>query len=581
MERILLLEDDKSLVTGLTLALGRAGYALDTARTLAEAGHLWQAGRYDLLMLDVTLPDGTGFDFCREVRRTSGVPILFLTASDEEMDIITGLDLGGDDYITKPFKLGVLLSRVHALLRRAGGFGAQQATELCSGGIRVDLLAGRAEKNGVPLELTAAEYKLLCLFLRSPGQVLTKETILNALWDCEGNYVDTNTLTVYIRRLRSRWRMTPAARSGWSRCGAWATAGTGMCEMKFLVEDDVRQLFARLCTGLAAALLAAECASWALCPALCLPLLGLFVLLAAGVLGSAAAYFARRQKRLEEAAAQVRALLDGDATARLDSGREGQLYRLFHEVNEMAAVLNAHADREQREKQFLKNTMADISHQLKTPLAALNIYNGLLQAGTDDAENVRELAELSEQELDRMEQLVQSLLKLTRLDAGTVQLEKTEQDLQGLLEQTARPFACRARQEQKQLAVAAEQGVCLCCDRVWMREAVGNLIKNALDHTRAGDTVTVEGSRFADFVRIRVVDTGTGIHPEDLPHLFKRFYRSRFAQDTPGIGLGLPLAKSIVEVHGGTLEVESELGRGTAFTILLRNRPAPAIPTKL
>ena len=245
-----------------------------------------------------------------------------------------------------------------------------------------------------------------------------------------------------------------------------------MCEMKFLVEDDVRQLFARLCTGLAAALLAAECASWALCPALCLPLLGLFVLLAAGVLGSAAAYFARRQKRLEEAAAQVRALLDGDATARLDSSREGQLYRLFHEVNEMAAVLNAHADREQREKQFLKNTMADISHQLKTPLAALNIYNGLLQAGTDDAENVRELAELSEQELDRMEQLVQSLLKLTRLDAGTVQLEKTEQDLQGLLEQTARPFACRARQEQKQLAVAAEQGVCLCCDRVWMREAL-------------------------------------------------------------------------------------------------------------
>ena len=559
MERILLLEDDKSLVTGLTLALGRAGYALDTARTLAEAGHLWQAGRYDLLMLDVTLPDGTGFDFCREVRRTSGVPILFLTASDEEMDIITGLDLGGDDYITKPFKLGVLLSRVHALLRRAGGFGAQQATELCSGGIRVDLLAGRAEKNGVPLELTAAEYKLLCLFLRSPGQVLTKETILNALWDCEGNYVDTNTLTVYIRRLRLK------------------------------VEDDpgspqrlvtVRGMGYR-CTGLAAALLAAECASWALCPALCLPLLGLFVLLAAGVLGSAAAYFARRQKRLEEAAAQVRALLDGDATARLDSGREGQLYRLFHEVNEMAAVLNAHADREQREKQFLKNTMADISHQLKTPLAALNIYNGLLQAGTDDAENVRELAELSEQELDRMEQLVQSLLKLTRLDAGTVQLEKTEQDLQGLLEQTARPFACRARQEQKQLAVAAEQGVCLCCDRVWMREAVGNLIKNALDHTRAGDTVTVEGSRFADFVRIRVVDTGTGIHPEDLPHLFKRFYRSRFAQDTPGIGLGLPLAKSIVEVHGGTLEVESELGRGTAFTILLRNRPAPAIPTKL
>ena len=209
MERILLLEDDKSLVTGLTLALGRAGYALDTARTLAEAGHLWQAGRYDLLMLDVTLPDGTGFDFCREVRRTSGVPILFLTASDEEMDIITGLDLGGDDYITKPFKLGVLLSRVHALLRRAGGFGAQQATELCSGGIRVDLLAGRAEKNGVPLELTAAEYKLLCLLAKNVGKVLTHNFILKEVW---GSALpgDTPSLRVFMATLRKKIEPVPA-----------------------------------------------------------------------------------------------------------------------------------------------------------------------------------------------------------------------------------------------------------------------------------------------------------------------------------------------------------------------------------
>ena len=350
-----------------------------------------------------------------------------------------------------------------------------------------------------------------------------------------------------------------------------------MCEMKLFVEAENRHLFYGLGIWLAAALLAAEGMARAVCPALCLPLLGLGLLLAAGVLGSCYAYLARREKTLETAAAQVRALLDGDAAARLDSTREGQLYRLFHEVNELAAVLNAHADREQQEKQFLKNTMADISHQLKTPLAALNIYNGLLQAETGGAENaqMQELAALSEQELDRMEQLVQSLLKLTRLDAGAVQLEKTEEDLQALLEETARPFACRAKQEDKTLTVTAGENVPLCCDRVWMSEAVGNLIKNALDHTRAGDTVTVEGDRFAAFVRIRVRDTGTGIHPEDVPHLFKRFYRSRFAQDTPGIGLGLPLAKSIVEAHGGTLEVESELGHGTVFTLLLRN------PTKL
>ena len=348
-----------------------------------------------------------------------------------------------------------------------------------------------------------------------------------------------------------------------------------MCEMKFLVEDDVRQLFARLCTGLAAALLAAECASWALCPALCLPLLGLFVLLAAGVLGSAAAYFARRQKRLEEAAAQVRALLDGDATARLDSGREGQLYRLFHEVNEMAAVLNAHADREQREKQFLKNTMADISHQLKTPLAALNIYNGLLQAGTDDAENVRELAELSEQELDRMEQLVQSLLKITRLDAGAIVLEKNAENVADMMRDIELHFAYRARQEKKKIILSGSDHLSLFCDRDWLNEAIDNIVKNAFDHTESGATIRVAWKELPSGVQIVITDNGCGIHPEDIHHIFKRFYRSRFSKDKQGIGLGLPLAKAIVEAHNGTIEVDSELGIGTTFTMNF------LIPTKL
>ena len=209
MERILLLEDDKSLVTGLTLALGRAGYALDTARTLAEANRLWPGGRYDLLMLDVTLPDGTGFEFCKRVRQVSKVPIIFLTASDEETSININLLSCGKDYITKPFKLGVLVSRVNALLRRAKDFSATD-TELQSNGIKVLLLQGQAFKNGELLDLTAAEYKLLCLFMRNPNTVLTKEQILDKLWDCDGNYIDSSTLTVYMRRLRMKIEDNPS-----------------------------------------------------------------------------------------------------------------------------------------------------------------------------------------------------------------------------------------------------------------------------------------------------------------------------------------------------------------------------------
>lgn len=208
MSKILLLEDDLSLIGGLSFALKKQGFALEIARTLKEANGLWSADTYDLLILDVSLPDGSGFSFCEKVRQSSKVPIIFLTASDEEVNIIMGLDMGADDYITKPFKLGVLSSRINALLRRAKAFQAAD-TELCSNGIRVALLQGQAFKNGELLDLTAAEYKLLCLFMRNPDMILTKEQILDRLWDCEGNYIDSSALTVYIRRLRMKIEDNP------------------------------------------------------------------------------------------------------------------------------------------------------------------------------------------------------------------------------------------------------------------------------------------------------------------------------------------------------------------------------------
>ncbi len=209
MSKLLLLEDDLSLINGLSFAFGKHGFELEVARTLREADRLWEADKYDLLVLDVSLPDGTGFEFCKKVRRASDkVPIIFLTASDEEIDIIMGLDIGGDDYITKPFKLGVLMSRINALLRRAKDFNAAD-TMLQSNGIKVLLLQGQVFKKGELLDLTAAEYKLLCLFMQNPNRVLTKEQILNKLWDSEGNYIDNSTLTVYMRRLRMKIEDNP------------------------------------------------------------------------------------------------------------------------------------------------------------------------------------------------------------------------------------------------------------------------------------------------------------------------------------------------------------------------------------
>lgn len=203
MKRIFFVEDDLSLINGLTFAIRKENYEVDVARTSLEADALWEDGKYDLVILDVALPDGSGFDICRKIRETSKIPIMFLTAADEETDIIMGLDIGADDYITKPFKLAVFLSRVNALLRRSDNFSRQDA-QLSSNGITVRLLKGEVCKNGKPVDLTSSEYKLLCMFMENPDMVLPQEQILGRLWDCDENFIDNKTLTVYIRRLRMK-----------------------------------------------------------------------------------------------------------------------------------------------------------------------------------------------------------------------------------------------------------------------------------------------------------------------------------------------------------------------------------------
>ena len=159
-------------------------------------------------MLDVTLPDGTGFDVCKEVRAISTIPIIFLTASDQEISIVRGLDIGADDYITKPFKLNELLSRIKAILRRSLQF-SKVAAVLEANGIRIDTAERRVWKNGKSLDLPLVEYKLLCLFLQNPNHLLSRELILDRMWDGNGNFVDDNTLSVYIRRLRNKIEDTP------------------------------------------------------------------------------------------------------------------------------------------------------------------------------------------------------------------------------------------------------------------------------------------------------------------------------------------------------------------------------------
>ena len=208
MIKILLVEDDLSLIEGLKFSLAKHGFDVTVARTVKEAIECFNQNEYKLFLLDLMLPDGSGFDICKTIRKSSDSPVIFLTASDEEVNVVMGLDIGGDDYITKPFKLNELLSRINAAMRRSNTLG-KQANELSANGITVKLLEGRAIKNGTDIELTSAEYRLLCLFMQNPRAILSREQIMQRLWDCDEKFVDDNTLAVYISRLRDKIEDTP------------------------------------------------------------------------------------------------------------------------------------------------------------------------------------------------------------------------------------------------------------------------------------------------------------------------------------------------------------------------------------
>ena len=292
-----------------------------------------------------------------------------------------------------------------------------------------------------------------------------------------------------------------------------------------------------------------------------------------GILAVCYGYFKEQNRLMEDAVVRIREFISGDRDARIECNEEGELYKLFHEVNSLAAILNAQAEKEGKSRKFLQNTISDISHQLKTPLAALDIYNGIIQteAGANDLPTIKEFSDLSEQELDRIETLVQNLLKITKFDAGTMVMEKKPENISEIMEDVKNHFSFRAGQEGKEIVLSGDMSLSFSCDRNWMTEAISNIVKNALDHTGNGDSIRIEWGESASAVRITIKDNGSGIYPEDLHHIFKRFYRSRYSKDTQGIGLGLPLAKSVVEAHNGTIEVDSTLGEGTTFVIFFLN----------
>ena len=296
-------------------------------------------------------------------------------------------------------------------------------------------------------------------------------------------------------------------------------------------------------------------------------IIAISLLLAAVLFIGTLLFFWQRKRLYEQAEAIIQNYINGDYSYHLPQNSEGAVFQLFGQIEQLATILQAKNETEHNAKEFLKSTISDISHQLKTPLAALTMYQEIIEGEPDNPKTVKEFSGKIGIALKRMEQLIQSMLKITRLDSGNILFEKSNCRMSELISLSINELATRAENENKKILIEGNAEQQLVCDLEWTSEAIGNIIKNALDHVRPGGVIQIIWERTPAIFRIFISDNGSGIAPEDIHHIFKRFYRSKHSLDTQGVGLGLPLAKSIIEGQGGLISVQSEVNEGTTFTI--------------
>ena len=276
----------------------------------------------------------------------------------------------------------------------------------------------------------------------------------------------------------------------------------------------------------------------------------------------------KRERLYRQAAKTVSDYSEGNFYNYLPQSYTGTIYYLFGCINNMASVLKSKHENEHNTKKFLKNTISDISHQLKTPLAALSMYNEIILDEPENTNTVILFTQKSDIAIERIKTLVLTLLKITRLDAGGIDFEKRKYPIIDVINKAIENLTIRAENEKKKIIIKGNQNETIFCDINWTSEAIGNIVKNALDHTNINGEINISWERTPIELRIFIADNGSGIQEEDFHHIFKRFYRSKNSSNIQGIGLGLPLAKAVIEGQGGIISLQTKQGEGTIFSIM-------------
>jgi two-component system OmpR family sensor kinase len=589
--RVLLVEDDDPVAESLCRGLKRYGFTVDRVRTGREA---LAAADHDLVLLDLGLPDTDGLDVCRELRSRGPVPIIVISARSDEVDRVVGLELGADDYVSKPFGVREVVARIRAVLRRTGTATADGPPEP-AGRLAIDRRTRRVLLDGAELTLAPKEFDLLAIAAFTIPVAFTLTGQLRA---------DTE---IAVRREAQTAARLLAAGDAPSRqalarlVDAYERETSGRLEVELaggrqagplpLPVDGDDEAFTRALSG-------TETRHWGDAPALGAAGLVLAVpardgqgrvvgavrasypsapvdqrirqiwLFRAGLAVAVAALLglllARRLTRpLRQLTTMAGRLHDGDLTARApESGPQ--------EVRTLAQTLNNATHTIEVLLRSQRVFVADASHQLRTPLTALRLALDNVADGADDPESVREDAERATAEVVRMTRLVNGLLALARADAETTGAEPVtvEPVIAGRL---AVWRAAAGDRDVTLSRAAAAPGVAALTTPGHLEQILDNLLANALDFSPAGAAVTVELHATAGTVTIAVTDAGPGMSAAERERAFDRFWRGPGRRERPGSGLGLAIVKQLVTDDGGTVRLDDAPGGGLAVRVMLRS----------
>lgn len=591
----MLLEDDENLNRGIALKLQKEGYQVFSAFQISEAEKLFDENRIDLVISDITLPDGNGLEFCRKIRNKSKVFVLFLTAMDSEIDMVNGYDAGADDYITKPFSLMVLVSKVQAFMRRMEGVCGHN--RILSGNIEVNYGEMRALKrnaDGVtPLTLSKKELQIMIYFMENARQILSKEQILEYVWDVDGQFVDDNTVPVNISRLKGKIGndyIQNVRGMGYmdrrKRTGVALAAG-----LLFLFVTEILLLF------LAGNSLYKEEQGK----------LGALVLSHPEQETEYIELFDRgkqRNRQEEEAGKELEERygytpFDGRSVktfaaygigmAMVFVAGLGVSWVLFlrnkrdrqqdennqEELQEKYIELQNHFEKVReklsREENNTKSLITDISHQLKTPIASLKMSCELAGSADLTWEEREEFYKKEWDEIQRLENLLDSLIHVSRLESGMIQIQPEMGSLKNTLVQAVNSVYMKAYEKSIDISLDEFQDVQIVHDSKWTGEVFVNILDNAVKYSPEHTEIRIRVTELATCMMLEFIDQGTGIPAEEAHRVFQRFYRGNqeYVKKQEGSGVGLYLARKILEEQKGTICVKVAPEGGNNFVVTL------------